>query len=263
MSSLRTEIRSELFPGIIATLDMRDDTQRWTYWFGSRFETPTPQILTAWAKKSDHFFDVGANYGFFSFMLLTENPNLRVHSFEPNPTVFTHLQTICQSNHLSSITPHPFGLADSGGKHRFYPLHQNTGHSSFAPVTEDESVEAAQDVLTIETQRFDDFVERAKISYPKEPTWVAKIDVEGFEHKVLFGMSESLKRKAFVGVCVEILPENLALTGTNETEIDSLLRSVGYQRMTIEPVLTRRYEAQHNRFYVPYDSSIEGGRSNP
>ncbi len=47
---------------------------------------------------------------------------------------------------------------------------------------------------------FDEVVERLAIPYPGHPCWLAKIDVEGFELKVLHGMRKALAQRVFKGI---------------------------------------------------------------
>ena len=72
------QIQTELFPGIHVQLDLRDLTQRTTYWQGDRFEYPTPSILSGWAAQgAERFFDIGSNYGFFSYYMLSHHRKLK------------------------------------------------------------------------------------------------------------------------------------------------------------------------------------------
>ncbi len=113
---------------------MRDETQRTTYWYGTRFEEPTPAILQEWSVGASHFFDIGSNYGFFSFLLYSSVPQLEIFSFEPNPKTFARLSDICARNGATRIHPQPYGLSDAAGRLEFLQLSGNSGHSSFAGV---------------------------------------------------------------------------------------------------------------------------------
>ena len=110
-------VRTELFPGIQITLDLNDLTQRTTYWQGPRFEKPTPDTLANWGKKGAHvFFDVGANYGFYSYWMLTQCPDLLVHAFEPNKKNYDLISTVKADNHLGRLTVHATGLSNCAGQ---------------------------------------------------------------------------------------------------------------------------------------------------
>src|SRR5271166_4459124 len=123
---------TELFPGIRARLNSGDSSQRTTYWQGDRFEHPTADTLTIWKTPSvTHFFDIGANYGFFSYLMLSRFADLSVHAFEPNPGTFRLLDEIRTSNHLIRLHAHPMGLSDSPGSLFLHPGTSDSGHSTF------------------------------------------------------------------------------------------------------------------------------------
>lgn len=259
--SLPKKVESRLFPKITATLDLADETQRTTYWFGTRFERPTPQILQQWAEDADVFFDVGSNYGFYSFFLYSVAPHVDIYAFEPNPLSFRRLQDICVVNNAARIKPQPYGLSDEDGRFNFLQLFENTGHSSFAPCGELVGLNqrlAGGTVIQCEVFRFDQVIRRLELSYPTVPRWIAKIDVEGYELKVVQGMAEALERKAFKGICIELLEENLGVAGATIAQVDDFLRDYGYQPIRSEPVHKHSAVSHHNAFYVP--KRINGAR---
>jgi hypothetical protein len=93
---------------------------------------------------------------------------------------------------------------------------------------------------------FDEWRHQAGIELPSEPRGVAKIHVEGFEAKVLRGMAESLKHKAFIGLAVEFNAYTLAFCGSSITEVTALLQDAGY---TMERI--KGESRILNRFFAP------------
>jgi len=87
-----------------------------------------------------------------------------------------------------------------------------------------------------------------ELPLPVEPAWIAKIDVEGFELKVLTGMRQALEAKAFVGVSVEINRFTLGLFGVGASTIYEALRACDYVPMQGHGL---RDEACYNEFFVP------------
>ncbi len=254
LKSLPPVIESQLFPGIKATLDLRDETQRTTYWFGTRFEEPTPQVLRNWSVGATHFFDIGSNYGFYSFLLYSSMSHLQIYPFEPNPVSFRHLAKIQSQNGAVRVVPQQYGLADKCDRLQFVQLRGNTGHSSFATVSDWSNrrpMNLDASVIECEVIPFDQAVKRLSLHYPARPSWIAKIDVEGFEMKVLEGMVEALRNKAFKGICIELVEENLALAGTTIEQLDGLLRRNGYAPLTAHALGKHRPHLNHNAFYAP------------
>jgi len=219
-------IRTTLHPGIAVTLDLRDETQRSTWWRGMRFEYPTGQTLCAWSSDSDSvFFDIGSNYGFFSLMLLSRNPHLRVHAFEPNPRTFAHLTRTKTENGLDRLTLWNLGVSDGSGTLSLRCGKADSGHSTFG---EHPGLDPNGSVM-VDVVPFDDWVSRQGLALPSSPKWVVKIDVEGFELRVLRGMQAALNARAFSGLVVEINPFTLNLTGDKPSEIHDFLVSCGYR----------------------------------
>ncbi len=217
-------LTAELFPRIRVPLDLHDDTQRATYWQGERFEFPTALVLRGWAFEATHFFDIGANYGFYTLMLASRFPQVRIHSFEPSPNTARALDAVVRSNNLTSVTVHHIGLGDTRAT---LPLHlgaEDSGHSTFADHPGLRHATAQVPVVPFDAWRRDQ-----GLPLPQTPTWVAKIDVEGFETAVLRGMREALRARAFRGLTVEVLPYTLGLRGERPDDIRQLLASFGYR----------------------------------
>ena len=258
LRTLPSIIEIRLFPNVNAVLDLRDETQRTTYSFGTRFEEPTPQILREWAADATHFFDIGSNYGFYTFFLHSLFPQLRIYPFEPNPVPFRRLVDICASNRSAGIHPQPYGLSDQEQRLRFLQLADNTGHSSFAtagayadgsPIPNDASFTEC-DVV-----QFSEATKRLGLEYPTKPNWVAKIDVEGYEMKVLLGMTEALSKRVFKGICIELFADNLALCDASVKQVDALLQSYDYHQMPSRGAGHDRPPGNHNAFYVPAETA--------
>ncbi len=232
----------ELFPGLRAELDFRDATMRGTYWQGSRFERPTAQILAKWAKAGGtHFFDIGSNYGFFSYWMLTSSPSVQVHAFEPNPRTLARVEEIKRRNGLARMTAWNLGLSDSAARLLLHAGVSDSGHSTFGahPEIGDKSI------AEVEVLPFQAWLERAGLSLPPAPRWIAKIDVEGFEAKVLRGLIPSLQARAFVGVAIEMNAFTLGFCGSSPEEVRDIFRTCGYR--ALEDLGTE----SGNEFFVP------------
>jgi FkbM family methyltransferase len=252
-AAIRKRCTVELFPYIFTEANFDDLTHRATYWQGTRFEYPTAQVLCAWAAHPQYksFFDIGANYGFFSYLMTSRFPQ-QAHAFDPSPVNYQQLVRAKSQNGLAGFHPHHLGLSD---KEEILPLHlgiQDQGHSTF--VSHPGMTNAA--VSNCRVVRFDNWIsEQHDLSpLPVSPHWIAKIDVEGYELKVLRGMEESLRRRRFIGLVLELNPYTLSLAGTGQNEISAFLASCGYRDYK-ETHAGQRFPLHRapNGFFVPED----------
>jgi len=216
-------VETELFPGILADMDFEDSIMQSTYWQGKRFERPTGQRLESWCKRADYFFDIGSNYGFFSWWMASAAKDLKIHAFEPNPEVYQRLDSIRIRNGLSVLRAWNIGLSDFD---EILPLRigiSDSGHSTFGEHPELGSGHE----YSVQLLAFDTWCKQHNIA-PERGSAVVKIDVEGFEMRVLNGMRDALNNQIFIGICIELNPYTLAMCGTSDCEVIAFLRSHGY-----------------------------------
>lgn len=126
-------------------------------------------------------FDVGANVGDWSKLVHQKNQNAIIHSFEPIPAIYQKL-TI-NTNSINQIRINNLGLGEVSGfiEMNYYP--QNSIFSSFYnhPLGNNK-----ENVTRVEVMTGDEYCELHKIEFID----FLKIDVEGFESKVLFGFEK-------------------------------------------------------------------------
>ncbi len=122
--------------------------------------------------------DVGANIGSYSSDVLSINPKASIDCFEPDPRAYKELSKI------KGLRLHNVGVGDTEGTFTLN-MGSRTTHSSLMDHGEGVAT-ASVKVITLDTQ-----------ALPKKID-LLKIDVEGFEYKVLQGAKETLKRVSFV-----------------------------------------------------------------
>ena len=223
---LSPEIDAELFPGIRVRLRLADNTQKATYWQGARFEKPTPQILADWGKNgAAAFFDIGANYGFFSYWMHWQCPDLQIYAFDPHPDNAHVLSQTGERNRLDRLHSYPVALGERAGT---ATLHHGVEDSGFSTLGAHPRLTGSP-TSVVEVIPFDAWLDREHMSLPRSPAWVAKIDVEGYELRVLHGMERALRARAFKGLCIEINEFTLGFCGTQPQSIRDYLGGMGYR----------------------------------
>jgi FkbM family methyltransferase len=128
---------------------------------------------------NDLCFDIGANIGDISSALLSLGA--RVVAVDPQPAAMRELKA--RLAHNKKLTCVEAGLADKPGKLDLY-LHDQVGTTSMVA---DWSAGKTTGKITVPVTTLDDLV--ARFGFPK----YCKIDVEGFELKVLQGLSNRIE----------------------------------------------------------------------
>jgi FkbM family methyltransferase len=173
--------------------------------------------------KGATFLDVGANVGMYSvFAALARDAN--VLAFEPESQNYAVLNENIRLNDLGGrVLAVCAGLSDHAGIERLYLSQMGAGgscHSLGAEVgfrLEPRKGAFAQGSLAL---RFDDLVAKGQAPVPT----YTKIDVDGFEHKVIRGMENTLRDSRVSSLIVELNP---ALA--EHREIRDHLGSLGFR----------------------------------
>ena len=151
------------------------------------------------------FADVGANVGMYTvFAALTRAA--RVVAFEPESRNFALLNENLRLNKLGGqVLALCAGLSDRAGIERLYLSDVKAGgscHSLGEEVGFDLKPRPAAFVQGALALRLDDLVAAGEIASPE----YVKIDVDGFEHKVVRGMEHTLRNGKIKSMLVELNP---------------------------------------------------------
>jgi len=155
---------------------------RWEHalWEGS-YEPITQQLVQQFCRPGTVFFDVGANFGYYS-MLAARN-GAKVIAFEPDFALAEELQLHVKLNGLEGrIELHRLAVFSRTGEVFLDPAGENTAHGS-AHVCSSEIPETRS--VRVRCTTLDDFV--AEHLAPG----LMKIDVEGAESDVLKGAEQA------------------------------------------------------------------------
>lgn len=128
-------------------------------------------------KHNGCFVDIGANIGFWTFLLARKN--VTVHAFEPSPQPYSILKKSSRKYLHVHVYRYALGEADYNAK---LNLHYVSGHNSLV-------------------RRWNDFTGRqiiAKVrtldSFNLENVGLIKIDTEGYEIPVLLGAKQTIQK---------------------------------------------------------------------
>jgi FkbM family methyltransferase len=198
---------------------------------GRRLVFCTPNRMTAWRAQSlfqkepdtvrwilgfesgARFLDVGANVGVYSILAGVAR-RARVAAFEPESQNYALLNQNIHANALAaSVVAYCASLSDRAGASRLYLSQFEAGvscHSLGEEVGFDLAPRRAAFAQGTFGYRIDDLVADGTLEVPQH----IKIDVDGFEHKVVAGARATLARPEVRSVLIEInhnLEEHLDL----------------------------------------------------
>lgn len=168
---------------------------------GQQHDPEVSECLIEVLRENDVFWDVGANFGYFSFLAARLATGIKVYAFEPSPV--TYMQLFANNIlHQSSISTLPFGLTEHSGLARMsLKITRNTGQSTFR---RNPAFSYDCDVPTYGVSG-DDAIRQGLAAFPQ----VIKIDVEGSEVEVLKGMNDSLADSRLRAMIVEVLDADM------------------------------------------------------
>ena len=226
---------------MLMILDLSDWAQRMTYFLGRYYELGVLEVLDTVLGRGDHFVDIGANIGMITLHARSLVGDAgRIECFEPNPDCVTAIRSNLALNSITNVTIYQCGLADRAGSLTLSLTSEHTGTATFVEVGDQ-----AKRQLVVDVCVGDD-----KITVNPR---VIKIDVEGFELRVLTGLRETIaKHRPFF--ITEIIESQLAIAGASTAEIFEFFTSRGYRAYGIG---TRRSHMRHRMALTPIDR-LEG-----
>lgn len=167
--------------------------------------------------KDGTIIDVGANIGAFIDVVMEKYPNAPIIGIEPVRKYYDHLMG--KYSHLPNVFLYHCGASDVEEQKEIFISNNNIGWNTFVKEKLDSSNTSSEIVDCICLDSLSDLVDKVDI---------VKIDVEGFEYKVLNGMRELVKKHKPVILC-EIGWGCNHSNWKEELESFEYLYSIGYE----------------------------------
>jgi FkbM family methyltransferase len=173
-------------------------------------------------RSDDLFIDVGANQGAYT-VLASAVIGANSVAFEPIPGTVDRLRDQIRINNIDTLVKIiPNGVGDVVDNANFS---KNNDTINKVIIGESHSL---RECVTIEMTTLDTYFINKQIN-----SAIVKIDVEGYEFKVLMGARKMLGARAFLAIIIEINGNNKNY-GVDEIQIDQLLKDNGYQPITYD-----------------------------
>lgn len=195
------------------------------YFFGILFgygygtELSLIKYLIKNIKENDVFYDIGANYGFYTILAQEFISSGEIHSFEPNPSIFPLLVENAQPEKFSNTFLNEVALSNKDEELEFYDRF-NQRHSGGSSLIKYSHFEGNYKSIKVRAMKLDTYL----LSH-KKPT-IMKVDIEGGEPLFLKGAENFLKENNPV-IIIEIVPDEL------HKQAVEILQSFGYKMYAI------------------------------
>jgi FkbM family methyltransferase len=199
-------------------LDVSDLIQRHVY-FGT-FERHETRKIAEFLRPGMTFADVGANIGYYTAVAASRvGSEGRVFAIEPDSRAFAQLTSLIAANHLNARAFN-FGLSEENGVQHLYQSpgsHNNTptmvAHGGLTPSAE------------VRVRKLDDCLDEWELRRID----LLKIDVEGWEPRVVRGASRSLNSGRIGAIQCEFNEEWLRAEGSSASDLWDMLAGFGFR----------------------------------
>jgi FkbM family methyltransferase len=203
--------------GVTFELDMREVIDASLFYSGT-FEAEAEKTITAALRPGMTAVDIGANFGYHTFRMARAVGNDgKVIAIEPTGWAFGKLQRNISLNSFDNIWPLKVALGDFDHGPREFRF-----QSSYRLDGTDLSTEEIIPMYTLDSLISLNAVDRVDF---------VKMDVDGFEGKVIRGARETLARHHPI-LFFEITPSAMRANGDDPAEVVRTLTALGYVLQT-------------------------------
>ncbi len=168
--------------------------------------------------------DVGANIGYFTLLAASlVGVSGRVFAFEPWPPNLALLRRFVESNSLSQVSVFGFGLGSFEGSGRVSQADQNVFNNRTATMADETGAGIAVPIRTLDS---------CVREWGLNQIDLLKIDVDGFETRVLHGAKETLERGIVKNIIIELDEFWLGRARSSPAAVTSDLVRAGFRDMS-------------------------------
>lgn len=188
--------------------------------FNGFYELRLSRAIARLARNGGVLVDVGANYGYFTCLWASQNPDNKVFAFEASPLNIEPLHKNVAKNALSrQVEIMPIALGKQKGKLRFAlgNEEQQTGWGGF-------TIDQTSNTVEVEVDTLDNFAAARGL----EKINVLKIDTEGADTWVLYGAEKLLREKSIKNIFFECNPSRMKLLNILQGDAKSFLEALDY-----------------------------------
>lgn len=196
--------------------DLSDPNPR-NYLLQETFEPEFFEIAKPFLSEGGVFFDIGANFGFCSFGLMSCLPKqkLEYHLFEANPNIYQILLKSAKLHPDQNFKINNRCVTDQEGISKLKIIKHQLGMSFISDEGD----------LEVTNLTLDQYIREFSI----QSIYFMKIDIEGWEFFALQGGKNSFQNGIIKALYIEISSVNLGRNGFYPEDCCEFLRNVGFQ----------------------------------
>jgi len=216
-------------------VDLSDWGGRWYYYQGRYYDPLNQAIIREYLACGGVYIDIGANVGIHSLLASrVVGDQGRVYAFEPAPKAFALLSAHLAINNCRNVIAAQCALSDEVGVAELACPHDHLGTATLRADPR-EAIDC--DKVAVPTTTGDKVL--SAVNLGAGAPVLLKIDVEGFEHRVVKGMRRFLSECGQAVVSMEVSPAWLVHAGSSKEELFAEMSELGYE--VYVPRLAWRY----------------------
>ena len=172
------------------------------------------------------FLDVGANLGYYTALAARAvGPNGRVLAVEPDPDSFGYLEQTIAANAVGNVQAFPVAASDAPATLPLYISTDNRGDNRLYASGK------ARPQVEVAARPLDALLRENKI----DTVDLIKIDVQGYEPKVIAGLRETITASPNLTLLTEFWPQGIDEAGEDANEFLQTLRELGLTLHELQP----------------------------
>ena len=172
------------------------------------------------------FLDVGANLGYYTALAARAvGPNGRVLAVEPDPDSFGYLEQTIAANAVGNVEAFPVAASDAPAILPLYISTDNRGDNRLYASDEE------RPQVEVKARPLDALLRENKI----DTVDLIKIDVQGYEPKVIAGLRETITASPNLTLLTEFWPQGIDEAGEDANEFLRTLRELGLNLHELQP----------------------------
>jgi len=201
------------------------------YIYYGNYQNDVKGVMKSCLRKGDLFIDVGANIGFMSaYAMSLVGKSGRIYAFEPVPDMFTRLEDLRFRNPDYYLVTNRLALGDNN-EHGLIAIstYRNIGANTMVPSLL--GIDNIKTAIEIDVVRLDDYLLERGLTNVR----LIKIDVEGYEWRVIKGMDRYLRSASVLPwIIVEIQPKACQSLLTSMTEMGRYMEEFGFKALHLD-----------------------------